>query len=238
MTRKFDKVSIVIPIYNEESFIKDTIEKVVNANTLGLKIEIVVVNDGSTDRSREILTTLAKKIKLKVIHKRNEGKGSALKVGFSNTTGDIVIVQDADLEYNPSDYPLLIKPFLENSADVVYGSRLVTTAPHRVLYFWHYTVNKLLTTLSNILTNLNLTDMETGYKAFRGELIREIAPNLVSKQFGFEPEITAKIAKDKKLRIFEVGISYTGRTYEEGKKINWTDGLRAVWEIIKFNLNR
>lgn len=233
-------LSIVIPVYNEEKYIQKTINRVLKANSLGLKKEIIVIDDGSTDSTPKILNKSKNKYKserlIVVLKKKNEGKGAALKTGFSKTTGDIVLVQDADLEYNPSDYPLLLTPFLSEGADVVYGSRLVTGAPHRVLYFWHYVVNKLLTSLSNALTNLNLTDMETGFKVFRGDLIRKLAPKLKSKRFGFEPEITARIAKEEGLRIYEVGISYSGRTYEEGKKIGWIDGLRAVGELIYFNL--
>lgn len=231
-------LSIVIPVYNEEKFIEATIKQVLAADTLGLKKEIVIVDDASKDKTPLILKRLlAKNKSLKVIFKKkNEGKGSALKTGFGKTTGDIVLIQDADLEYNPSDYPSLLEPFINSNADVVYGSRLSTSKPHRVLYFWHYLVNKSLTMFSNMLTNLNLTDMETGYKVFKGELIRKITPTLESKRFGFEPEITAKIAKNKELKIFEVGISYSGRTYGEGKKIGWKDGVKAIWEIIKYNL--
>ena len=238
----FKTLSIVIPAYNEDNYILTTIEKVVASDTLGLTKEIIIVDDASSDQTVKISKRLQNKYKrsfplFKIItNKENSGKGSVLKQGFLKTTGDIVLIQDADLEYDPIDYPKLLYPFIHNQADVVYGSRLVTNAPHRVLYFWHYVVNKVLTTLSNVLTNLNLTDMETGYKVFRGSLIREIAPNLESKRFGFEPEITARIAKVKGIKVFEVGISYSGRTYEEGKKITWKDGILAVWEILKYNL--
>jgi glycosyltransferase involved in cell wall biosynthesis len=168
--------------------------------------------------------------------KKIAAKAPPLKKGFLNSTGDIIIVQDADLEYSPNDYPLLLEPFVKYNADAVYGSRFITNRPHRVLYFWHYLGNLFLTTLSNMFTNLNLTDMETGYKIFRGDLIRKLAKNLKSKRFGFEPEITAKLAKIKNIKIYEVGITYQGRTYEEGKKINWKDGFFAVWEIVRFNL--
>jgi len=235
--RKFNSISIVIPVYNEEKFIKKTIDEVLKSDTLKLKKEIIIVDDGSEDKTPQILKRIAKNNKnIKVISKINEGKGSALKKGFKTASGDVVLIQDADLEYNPDDYPKLLKPFMENDADVVYGSRLVTAAPHRVLYFWHSVVNKLLTMYSNMLTNLNLTDMGTGYKVFRGEIIRKLAPKLESNKFGFEPEITAKISKIEGVKIFEVGISYSGRTYEEGKKIGWEDGVQAVWEITKFNL--
>jgi glycosyltransferase involved in cell wall biosynthesis len=235
------KVSIVIPVYNEEKYIRKTVDRVINSDTLGLKKELVIVDDGSTDNTPVVINKIKKSnfkknAEVVVIRKSNGGKGTALKMGFPKTTGDIVIVQDADLEYNPDDYPKLLKPFLDSDADVVYGSRLVTGAPHRVLYFWHYKVNQFLTTLSNVLTNLNLTDMETGYKCFRGEIIRKLAPKLESKRFGFEPEITARVAKIKNIKIYEVGISYSGRTYEEGKKIEWVDGVRAILEIFYFNL--
>lgn len=237
---KINTLSIVIPVYNEEDFIEKSIKEVFKGDSLGLKKEIIVVDDGSQDKTPKILTSLNNKYKKKglivIFNKKNEGKGAALKTGFQKTTGEIVLIQDADLEYDPADYPKLINPFIKNDADVVYGSRLITAAPHRVLYYWHYLANKALTTLSNIFTNLNLTDMETGYKVFRGELIRKLAPQLESKRFGFEPEITAKIAKIPDIKIFEVGISYSGRTYEEGKKIGWEDGLQALFLIIKYNL--
>lgn len=235
---KFKTLSIVIPSYNEEQYIEEIVRSVIRANSLGLKKEIVIVDDASHDKTPAILKKLQKSrpfLKI-VFHKTNRGKGHALKTGFGMTTGDIVLIQDADLEYNPSDYPSLLEPFLYSEADVVYGSRLSSAKPHRVLYFWHYIVNKSLTLFSNMLTNLNLTDMETGYKVFKGNIIRKITPTLQSNRFGFEPEITAKISKVKNIKIFEVGISYSGRTYGEGKKIGWKDGAKAVWEIIKFNL--
>lgn len=239
-----NKLSIVIPVYNEEKFIQKTVEAVIESSTNEFNKEIILVDDGSKDKSVEKIKLAIesfqkknKNISFKSIFKKiNEGKGSALKDGFLASTGDIVLVQDADLEYNPEDYPLLLEPFIKHDADVVYGSRFISNRPHRVLFFWHYQVNRFLTSFSNILTNLNLTDMETGYKVFRGDLIRSIAPKLVSKKFGIEPELTARISKDKRLKIFEVGISYYGRTYEEGKKIGWKDGIKALWEIIRFNL--
>lgn len=238
----FRKISIVIPVYNEEIFIKTTLEEVMNANTLNLRREIIIVDDGSKDRTLKEIEKFIKKVKNKkninfvlIKKKKNEGKGAALKTGFLKSTGDIVLVQDADLEYNPDDYSILLEPILQNDADVVYGSRFISNRPHRVLYFWHYVANVLLTAFSNVFTNLNLTDMETGYKVFKGELIRKIALKLESKRFGFEPEITARIAKTKDIKIFEVGISYSGRTYEQGKKIGWKDGIRAIWETIKYN---
>ena len=241
--KSFSILSIVIPVFNEENYIKKAVEKVLRADASGLKKEIIIVDDGSTDSSKfKVKSSKLKfqkkfpKLKIITIFKtKNEGKGAALKSGFLKSTGDIVLVQDADLEYNPGDYPSLLEPFLSHSADVVYGSRFISNQPHRVLYFWHFIGNLILTTLSNMLTNLNLTDIETGYKVFRGDLIRKIAPRLQSKRFGFEPEITARIAKIKDLKIYEVGISYFGRTYSEGKKIGWKDGLKAIWEIIKYN---
>lgn len=238
-----ETVSIIIPVFNEEKFIQKTIQKVAAANSLGLKKEIVIVDDGSTDNTKETIHSLIKNLKKNkrvafktIFETSNSGKGASAKKGILASTGDIIIIQDADLEYNPEDYPLLLEPFLRNSADVVYGSRFISNRPHRVLYFWHYVINLFLTNLSNMLTNLNLSDMETGYKAFKGDLIRQVAKKLESKRFGFEPEITARLAKIKGIKFFEVGISYSGRTYEEGKKINWIDGIKAIWEILKFNL--
>lgn len=236
------KLSVVIPVYNEEKTIIETYEAVKKADSLGLEKEIIIIDDGSSDKTAEVLKDIerkekGKKQKLKIIlSSQNEGKGSAMKKGFLETSGDIVIVQDADLEYDPAEFPIMLEPFIKNKADVVYGSRFISNRPHRVLYFWHYQVNLLLTFFSNMLTNLNLTDMETGYKAFTGKLIREIAPHLETKRFGFEPEITARISKVSGIKIYEVGISYTGRTYADGKKIGWKDGVKALWEIIKFNL--
>ena len=245
--KRFQTLSIIIPCFNEEKFIEKTIDKVIKANASGLGKEIIIVDDGSKDNTPKIFKGIEnkyrqqpnqKQLSIRVTHqKNNQGKGAALKTGFLASSGDIVLVQDADLEYNPDEYPILLEPFLKNEADVVYGSRFISNKPHRVLYFWHSVGNTILTTLSNIFTNLNLTDMETGYKVFKGELIRKIARNLESKRFGFEPEITARIAKIKGLKIYEVGISYTGRTYEEGKKIGWKDGVRAIWEIVNFNLS-
>lgn len=240
--KKFKKISIIIPVFNEEKYLNTLIKRVAAANTLKLKKEIILVDDGSKDRSIQIIKKLAlyskrQKAEVKMIFKKtNEGKGSSVKAGFLQSTGDIVLVQDADLEYDVNDYPAMLEPFIKYNADVVYGSRLLSNRPHRVLYFWHYFANNLLTTLSNMLTNLNLTDMETGFKAFKGDLIRQIAKKLESKKFGFEPEITARVSKIPGIKIYEVGILYHGRTYEEGKKIDWRDGLKAIWEILKYNL--
>jgi glycosyltransferase involved in cell wall biosynthesis len=228
------KLSIVIPCFIE----LDSIEKVVQAVTEapGPDREIIIVDDFSTDGTREILQQkidgkLARVIYLDV----NQGKGAALRAGFTEAQNEIVIVQDADLEYDPSEYPVLIEPIISEKADVVYGSRFMGHRPHRVLYFWHRVGNGVLTLLSNMFTNLNLTDMETGYKAFRREIIQAI--DIEENRFGFEPEITAKIAKGN-YRIYEVGISYFGRTYMEGKKIGWKDGIWAIWCIVKYNLFR
>jgi len=230
------KISIIIPCYNEAPSIKTIIEKVNKAKCHSLKKEIIVVDDGSTDSTSKILNKIKNK-NIKIIrHKQNRGKGSAFRSGYKKATGDIILIQDADLEYDPNEYELLIKPILDNQADVVYGSRFMSNRPHRVLYYWHSVGNKILTTFSNMFTNLNLTDMETGYKIFRKQILKEVVPNLTSDRFGFEPEITARIAKIKDLRIYEVGISYFGRTYGEGKKISWKDGLLAIWYVIKFNL--
>lgn len=239
MQKVFKTITIVIPVYNEENYITDVLQKIISSDTVGLKKEIIVVDDHSTDKTVQQIKLFTKKNKysIKFIQKKvNEGKGSSVKLGLIESKGDIVIIQDADLEYNPSDYPVILEPFIMKEADAVFGSRFITNKPHRVLYFWHYTANTFLTLLSNMLTNLNVSDMETGYKAFTGDVIREIAPRLESKRFGFEPEITARLAKIKNIKIYEVGISYQGRSYEEGKKIGWRDGVRAIGEIIYFNL--
>lgn len=224
-------LSVVIPCFNEEATILSLLERV-RMSPVASK-QIIVVDDGSTDGTRELLAALSEEDLTILFHDRNRGKGAALATGFASAVGDICIVQDADLEYDPDEYPLVIGPILEGKADVVYGSRFQGAAPHRVVYFWHRVGNGFLTLLSNMFTDLNLTDMETCYKAFRREVIQSI--RIREHRFGFEPEITAKLAR-KGCRIYEVGISYYGRTYDEGKKIGWRDGVRAVWCILKYNL--
>lgn len=227
-------LSVIIPCYNEVSSIEQVVQSVMDV--IGNEGEIIIVDDCSTDGTREILkNNIDGKLARVIYQKANQGKGAALRVGFAAATKDIVIVQDADFEYDPQDYPIIIEPILSKHADIVYGSRFIGNRPHRVLYFWHRMGNGLLTFMSNMFTNLNLTDMETGYKAFRREVIQSI--EIEENRFGFEPEITAKIARGR-YRIYEVGIGYFGRTYLEGKKIGWKDGIWAIWCILKYNLRR
>ena len=229
-------ISIVVPIYNEEKTLEDTIDRVLRANTLGLEKEILLIDDCSDDLSWELAMKIQEKhpaVKC-LRHESNKGKGAALRTGFSKATGDVVLIQDADLEYDPKDYPKLLNPILSGKADVVFGSRFRSSDETRVIYFWHRVTNAMLTFLSNMFTNLNLTDMETGYKVFRKEILEAIT--LKENRFGIEPEITAKIAKIPGIRIYEVGISYSGRTYEEGKKIGSKDAFRALYVIVKHSL--
>ena len=227
------KVSIVIPCYNEKATIEKIVEAV-HAAPIQSK-EIIVVDDGSRDGTQTVLSEISNTIDQVIYHPANRGKGAALRSGFAAATGDIILVQDADLEYSPEDYPTLLEPLLSGKADAVFGSRFMGGRPHRVLFFWHMAGNRLLTLFSNIFTNLNLTDLETDYKAFKASVIKSI--QIEEDRFGFEAEITAKLAR-MGCRVYEVGISYSGRTYAEGKKINWKDGVRAIYAIVKYNLGQ
>ncbi|NOY05810.1 MAG: glycosyltransferase family 2 protein [Chlorobi bacterium] len=235
-------LTIVIPVFNEERFIDVILDRVLKTDLskLGLDREVIIVDDHSTDGTGERLREWESRSEVRIIrHERNMGKGAALRTGFGEAAGDVILVQDADLEYNPVDYPKLLEPIISGEADVVFGSRFAGGEPHRVLYFWHYFGNRILTLFSNMFTDLNLTDMETCYKVFRAEVLRNLT--IRENRFGIEPEITAKVARlarNGDCRIYEVGISYSGRTYQEGKKITWKDGMRAVYCILKYNLFR
>lgn len=234
-----NKISIIVPAYNEASTISNILDKLIHLSLItNINKEIIIVNDCSTDNTGEIVKNfMATHSSAEIVylqHEKNSGKGAAIHTGIKNATGEYLIIQDADLEYDPNEFNILLKPVLDGYADVVYGSRFLGGSAHRILFFWHTIGNKFLTFLSNLFTNLNLTDMETCYKLFKTDIVKGIKLN--ERRFGFEPEVTAKIAKIKNIRIYEVGISYYGRTYAEGKKINWKDGFRAIYCILRYNL--
>ena len=230
---KYKKVSIVIPVFNEEATIQQIYKAVKDADTLGLTKEIIFVDDKSKDNSLRKLKSIKDSKVIIEMHSKNMGKGAALRTGFTKATGDIIIIQDADLEYDPGEYHILLQPILDGRADVVYGSRFMGSGPHRVVFYWHYIGNKILTTISNMITNINLTDMETCYKVFKREVLSEFS--IHSNRFGFEPEFTIKVASAKKI-VYEVGISYYGRGYSEGKKITWKDGFAALWHMFRYGI--
>lgn len=235
---KLYTLSVVIPVFNEEKTICDILNKIKSVDIPSVNLKLVIVNDCSSDNSEQVVYEYIENnqdVSIKYFkHEVNMGKGAALHTGIANADGDFLIIQDADLEYDPQEYKDMLKPMLNGNADVVYGSRFMGSNPHRILFFWHTLGNKFLTRLSNIFTNLNLTDMESCYKLFKTDIIQQL--KLEEKRFGFEPEVTAKISRVPKIRIYEIGISYYGRTYDEGKKIGWKDGFRAIYCILKYNI--
>ena len=231
--KPLQKISIIIPVFNEAKTLRDVIRSVEQAPIPFVK-EVIIINDGSSDDTAHILEEYRSRHTI-ISFTKNMGKGAAVRAGLQSATGDVAIIQDADLEYDPADYPILLQPIIDSKADVVFGSRFITAHPRRVLYFSHYVANKCITFLSNVFTGLNISDMETGFKVFSKKAVQAILPHLTARRFGIEPNITAQVAKQK-LKVYEVGISYNGRTYEEGKKITWRDGVVAIWHIIHFNI--